>query len=53
MVYNDSNALFSYPMLRDLEEQQQVFSGVAGHADFIANVSSSLFARRSAQAAAD
>jgi putative ABC transport system permease protein len=40
MVYNDVNALFSYPMLRDLEEQRQVFSGVAGHADFIANVSS-------------
>lgn len=40
MVYNDLNALFSYPMLRDLEERQQVFSGVAGHADFIANVSS-------------
>ena len=40
MVYNDVNALFSYPMLRDLEEQQQVFSGIAGHADFIANVSS-------------
>jgi predicted permease len=39
MVYNDVNALFSYPMLRDLEEQQ-VFSGIAGHADFIANVSS-------------
>ena len=41
MVYNDVNALFSYPMLRDLEEQQQVFSGVAGHTDFIANVSRS------------
>ncbi len=40
MVYNDVNALFSYPMLRDLEGRQQVFSGVAGHADFIANVSS-------------
>jgi hypothetical protein len=40
MVYNDVNALFSYPMLRDLQEQQQVFSGIAGHADFIANVSS-------------
>src|SRR5688572_18083930 len=41
MVYNDVNALFSYPMLRDLEaQQQQIFSGVAGHADFIANVSS-------------
>jgi putative ABC transport system permease protein len=41
LVYNDVNALFSYPMLRDLtERQQQVFSGVAGHADFIANVSS-------------
>ena len=42
MVYNDVNALFSYPMLRDLQEQQQVFSGVAGHADFIANVSSGI-----------
>ena len=30
MVYNDVNALFSYPMLRDLEGRQQVFSGVAG-----------------------
>jgi hypothetical protein len=40
MVYNDVNALFSYPMLRDLQEQQQVLSGIAGHADFIANVSS-------------
>lgn len=39
MVYNDGNALFSYPMLRDLQEQQQAFSGVAGHTDFIANVS--------------
>ncbi len=41
MAYNNVNALFSYPMLRDLEEQQQqVFSGMAGHADFIANVAS-------------
>jgi predicted permease len=40
MAYNNVNALFSYPMLRDLQEQQQVFSGVAGHADFIANVAS-------------
>lgn len=39
MVYNDVNALFSYPMLNDLEEQQQVFSSIGGHADFIANVS--------------
>jgi putative ABC transport system permease protein len=39
MVYNDVNALFSYPMLGDLQEQQDVFGGVAGHADFIANVS--------------
>jgi predicted permease len=39
MTYGNVNAVFSYPMLRDLE-QHEVFSGVAGHTDFIANVSS-------------
>ena len=40
IAYTDVNAVFSYPMLRDLEQQQSTFSGVAGHTDFIANISS-------------
>jgi predicted permease len=30
--------IFSYPMFRDLEEQQSVFTGLAGHRDFQASV---------------
>ena len=33
---NDS--VFSYPMFRDLESQQQSFSGIAGHRSFDANI---------------
>jgi predicted permease len=34
----DCEQVFSYPMFRDLEEQQQVFSGIAGHRSFGANL---------------
>ncbi len=30
--------VFSYPMFRDLERQQQVFTGIAGHSSFGANL---------------
>ncbi len=30
---------FSYPLFRDLEREQQVFTGIAAHRDFIAHVS--------------
>ena len=34
----DSDAVFSYPMFRDLERDQQVFTGIAAHRIFGANV---------------
>lgn len=40
MSYPDYRAVFSYSMFRDLEAEQDVFTGVAGHHDFIANVTS-------------
>jgi predicted permease len=40
IAYGNVNALFSYPMLRDLEDDQDVFAGIAGHADFLANMQS-------------
>lgn len=38
MSYMDPRATFSYTMLRDLEAEQDVFSGIAGHHDFIASI---------------
>jgi predicted permease len=35
----DCSDVFSYPMLRDLERQQTVFTGIAAHRDFTANLS--------------
>jgi predicted permease len=40
MSYPDYRAIFSYLMFRDLEAEQEVFTGIAGHHDFIANVTS-------------
>ena len=34
----DSDATFTYEMFRDLEEHQTVFTGIAAHADFAANL---------------
>ncbi len=34
----DCDEVFSYPMFRDLEEAQTVFTGLAGHRDFGANL---------------
>ncbi|MBM3778176.1 MAG: hypothetical protein FJW23_08040 [Acidimicrobiia bacterium] len=33
-----ADATFSYPLFRDLEREQQVFTGVAAHRNFLANV---------------
>ncbi len=35
----DFEAQFTYPMFRDLEKGQKVFTGIAGHTDFVANLS--------------
>ncbi len=35
----DCNQVFSYPMFRDLERVQKVFTGIAGHRAFGANLS--------------
>lgn len=35
----DCEHIFSYPMFRDLEAQQSVFSGIAAHREFEANLS--------------
>ena len=35
----DCNQVFSYPMFRDLESRQTVFTGLAAHRDFDANLS--------------
>jgi hypothetical protein len=34
----DSNAIFSYPMFRDLEREQKPFTGIAAHRSFGANL---------------
>ena len=34
----DSDHIFSYPMFRDLEREQTVFTGIAGHRSFDANL---------------
>ena len=34
----DSDTVISYPMLRDLEQQQKSFTGIAGHRSFQANL---------------
>lgn len=35
----DMDSIFSYPMFRDLEQSQQVFTGIAAHRTFGANLS--------------
>ena len=35
----DFEAQFTYAMFRDLERAQKVFTGIAGHTDFVANLS--------------
>jgi predicted permease len=35
----NSDAVFSYPLFRDIEREQQVFTGVAAYRDFAANIS--------------
>ena len=35
----DCNQVFSYPMFRDLQSRQTVFTGIAAHRDFDANLS--------------
>lgn len=37
-VAGDCHYVFSYPMFRDLEAEQRVFSGIAAHHDFDANL---------------
>lgn len=38
LAIGDFQAQFSYPIFRDLEVQQTGFTGLAGHSDFVANV---------------
>jgi predicted permease len=38
LAVSNYNAIFSYPMFRDLESAQTVFTGLAAHYDFLANV---------------
>jgi predicted permease len=40
LAVNDFNATFSYRMFRELEAEQAAFSGIAGHYDFMANLTS-------------
>src|SRR5262245_6390636 len=39
LAIGNSEAQFSYPMFRDLEARQTGFTGLAGHTDFVANLS--------------
>ena len=39
LAIGDFQAQFSYPMFRELEARQTGFIGLAGHSDFVANVS--------------
>jgi predicted permease len=39
LAIGDPEAQFSYPMFRDLERGQTGFTGLAGHTDFVANLS--------------
>ena len=39
LAIGDTEAQFSYPMFRDLERGQTGFTGLAGHTDFVANLS--------------
>jgi predicted permease len=39
LAIGDFDAQFSYAMFRDLEKGQKVFTGIAGHTDFVANLS--------------
>lgn len=36
--FGDCSEVFSYPMLRDLEREQTVFTGIAAHRNFGANI---------------
>jgi predicted permease len=38
LAIGDFAAQFSYPMFRDLEREQTVFTGLAGYVDFLANL---------------
>ncbi len=38
-IAGGENSIFSYPMFRDLERQQTVFTGLAAHCEFGANLS--------------
>jgi predicted permease len=40
LAVNDWNSTFSYPALRELEARQDVFTGLAAHYDFLANLDS-------------
>jgi predicted permease len=40
LAVGDWDAVFSYPMFRDLEARQQPFTGLAAHYDFFANIGS-------------
>jgi len=40
LAVNNWDAAFSYPMFRDLEAKQQVFTGVAAHYDFLVSIGS-------------
>ena len=39
LAIGDFEAQFTYPMYRDLENGQKAFTGIAGHSDFVANLS--------------
>jgi predicted permease len=39
LAIGDVEAQFTYAMFRDLEKAQKVFTGIAGHTDFVANLS--------------
>ncbi|HEX7081494.1 MAG TPA: ABC transporter permease [Gammaproteobacteria bacterium] len=39
LAIGDGDAQFSYPMFRDLEREQTVFTGLAAYVDFLANLS--------------
>ncbi len=39
LAIGDFEAQFTYAMFRDLEKGQKVFTGIAGHTDFVANLS--------------
>src|SRR5262245_38923736 len=38
LAVSNLNSVFSYPQLRELEARQDVFTGLAAHYDFLANL---------------